>query len=242
MTSLNHSVLVSGAALNSGYTFGLSYHDEFDETDFMYVGLALSDKDGEEPDPWRGEEGYSGHNIHIEYVNEEDVFHGDGYQVNEDGGIVDVSEPEEPHYDIPVDDRTSEDVNVIVEGGTLTVVSETPVVVIGFRNDEWVRLYEWDVVENGEERTNHYSIGDCDEVKVVLKGDGDMDGAVSTGDTNLINRSLISTSLRPYRPLSDLERIILDVDGDGTITTGDSNLINRSLISPSLRPYKPIAW
>lgn len=149
--------------------------------------------------------------------------------------------PDEPE-EVIVDNKTPEEVDVVVEGGTLTAVSETPVTVVGFRNDEWVKLFEWDVVENGEERTNHYSIGDCDEVKVVLKGDGDMDGEVSSADSNLINRSLISSSLRPYRELSELERIIFDLDGDNEITSSDSNLINRSLISSSLRPYKAIEW
>ena len=149
--------------------------------------------------------------------------------------------PDEPE-EVPVDDRTPEGVDVIVEGGTLTAVSEKPVTVAGYRNGEWIKLYEWDVVENGEERTNHYSIGDCDEVKVVLKGDGDMDRQVTTSDSNLINRSLISPTLKPYRALSELEQVLFDVDGDGNVTTSDSNLINRSLISPTLKPYLPIGW
>ena len=81
-----------------------------------------------------------------------------------------------------------------------------------------------------------------DEVKVVLKGDGDMDGEVTSSDSNLINRSLISSTLRPYRALTELEQILFDVDGDRGVTSSDSNLINRSLISSTLRPYHPIEW
>ena len=82
-----------------------------------------------------------------------------------------------------------------------------------------------------------------DEVKVVLKGDGDMDGVVSSSDANLVNRSLISPTLgKRYRALTDLERVLFDLDGDDVISSGDVNIINKSLISPTLKPYKAIQW
>ena len=244
LSALNESVVVTGAQLNAGYAYTLEYVEALEGVNFIEVGFAVSDVDADEPN-WYGETGnghYSGHGIHIDYVNDDEVFRDNGYQVNEDGTITDVSQPDEPHGDIPVDIRTPGDVTVTPEGSTLTVVSEKPVMVVGFRNGEWVRLYEWDVVENGEERTNHYSIGDCDEVKVVLKGDGDMDGEVTSSDSNLINRSLISSTLRPYRELTELEQVLFDLDGDREVTSSDSNLLNRSLISSTLRPYQPIAW
>ena len=100
------------------------------------------------------------------------------------------------------------------------------------------------VVVDGEENTYKFSftVFGWTEAAVSVNGDGDFDGEVSTGDSNLINRSLISDTLRPYRSLSALEAAIMDVDGDGEISTGDSNLINRSLISPALRPYKALEW
>lgn len=244
LSALNNSVVVTGAQLNAGYVFDLDYVEAFDGVNFVEVGFAVSDRDADEPS-WYGQTGngsYAGHGIHIDYVNDDEVFRDDGYQVNDDGTITNVSQPDEPHGEIPVDDRTPAEVNVVPEGGTLTVVSERPVVVVGFRNGEWVKLYEWDVTTNGEERTNHYSIGDCDEVKVALKGDGNMDREISTADSNLVTRSLISSTLRPYRELSRLESIILDMDGDDVISTADSNLITRSFISPTLRPYRPIQW
>lgn len=247
LTSLNTSVVMTGAELNAGYDYALNYLEAFNNVNFLEVGFAVSDRDADEP-TWYGATGngsYSGHGIHIDYVNDDEVFRDNGYQVNDDGTITNVSQPDDPHgpdEPIPVDIRTPEGIDVIVEGGTITVVSEKPVTAVGFRNGEWVKLYEWDVAINGEERTNHYSIGDCSEAKVVLKGDGDMDGEISTNDSTFINRSLISPTLPPYRELSDLERILFNVDDDNEISTNDSTLINRSLISPTLPPYHEIEW
>ena len=100
------------------------------------------------------------------------------------------------------------------------------------------------VAVDGEENTYRFrfTVYGTTNVVVALNGDGDFDGVISTGDSNLINRSLISASLLPYRPLSALEAVIFDVDGDSLISTGDSNLINRSLISASLLPYREIGW
>ena len=79
-------------------------------------------------------------------------------------------------------------------------------------------------------------------VAVTLKGDGDLDGEITTADSNMVNRSLISPTLRPYQTLTTFQQAILDVNGDDEVTTADSNLINRSLISPTLRPYEEIQW
>lgn len=81
------------------------------------------------------------------------------------------------------------------------------------------------------------------EVMVVLKGDGDMDGAITPVDLNRLNRSLISPTLGVrYRALTDLERVIFDCDMDEIVTPADLNTLNRALISPTSRLYKEIMW
>ena len=124
----------------------------------------------------------------------------------------------------------------------MTLTAEKACIVIGVKGDELsvVEAGMGEIVDSVT--TNSYDVSEFDLIGIVLKGDGDLDGEVSSADSNLLNRSLISPSLRPYRPLSDVEKIIFDLDGDGEATSGDSNLINRSLISPSLRPYKAIEW
>lgn len=243
LSELNESIVVTGAQLNAGYTYDLDYLETFDGINSVEVGFIVSDMNVDGVN-WHGENGsgtYFGHSIYIDYVNDDEVFHDNGYQVNEDGTITDVSQPDE-HGDIPVDIRTPGDVDVIVEDETLTVVSRKPTLVIGHKNSGYVLIEPDNSIDNDGEKTNIYNISGYDEIKVVLKGDGTFDGNVTSADSNLINRALISSALPMYRQLSDLERIVFDVTGDGNVTSADSNRVNRSLISHSLPTYKALEW
>ena len=249
LTSLNTSVVMTGAELNAGYDYALNYVEAFNNVNFLEVSFAVSDRDADEPD-WYGASGngsYSGHAIHIDYVNDDEVFRDNGYQVNEDGTITDVSQPDDPHgpdEPIPVDDRAVGVASWTVEGGTLTVVSERPVMVVGHRdNGEWVQLYEWDVIENGEERTNHYSIGDCTEVVVALRGNlKDDDTTIDLLDANVIYRSQLNPSSPAYKALTPVEEILADLNGDHNVDLLDANVIYRSQLNPSSPAYQEISW
>ena len=138
--------------------------------------------------------------------------------------------------------KTPNDVSVYTNNKVLTITADKACMLVGRKGSSYSLVTAISMIEQDGIVTRDYNISGYDEVIVVLKGDGNMDGVISTADSNLANRSLISSALRPYRVLTALERIILDLDGDGVVTTADSNLINRSLISPTLRPYKKIAW
>ena len=252
LTDLNNSVVVTGAQLNAGYVYALNYVEAFDNVNYIDVGFAVSDRDADEPS-WYGETGngsYSGHAIHIDYVNDDEVFRDNGYQVNEDGTITDVSQPDDPHHgpdepeEVPVDIRTPGEVDVIVDGTGLTIVSRKPTLVIGLKNGHYSLLEETQSIDNDGERTNSYDMSGYEEIKVVLKGDGDMNGTIDPGDLNRLNRSLISPTLGSrYRPLTDLEKVIFDFDKSGDVTPVDLNTLNRALISPTLVPrYREIQW
>lgn len=244
LTSLNDSVVVTGAQLNAGYAYTLHYVEALDGVNFVEIGFALTDVDAAEPSQYweSGNGSYSGHGIHIDYVNDDEVFRDDGYQINEDGSITDVSQPDQPGG-IPVDDRTPGDVEVHVENETtLVLVSSKPTLVIGFKDGHYQLVAVATSIDDEGVKTNSYDIEGFDEIKIVLKGDGDMDGGINSGDSNLLNRSLISNTLGRYRALSELEQVIFDLDGDGNITSADSNLLNRSLISNTLGRYKKIQW
>ena len=144
--------------------------------------------------------------------------------------------------DVIVTIKTPNDVSVSVSNRVLTIAADKACMLVGRKGSNYSLVTASSTIEQNNIVTRNYSISGYDEVIVVLKGDGNMDGVISTADSNLANRSLISPALRPYRVLAALEKIILDLDGDGIVTTADSNLINRSLISPTLRPYKKIAW
>ena len=247
LSDLDDSVIVTGAQLNAGYEYVLAYDEAFNEVVYVDVGFAVSDLDVDEPDWYGNEEGsYAGHGIHIDYVNDDEVFRDNGYQVNEDGTITNVSQPDDPHGPdgpIPVDNRATGYATVTVEGSTLTVVSEKPVVIVGLRNGEWVKLYEWDVVVNGDERTNHYSIGDCSEVVVALKGNlKDDDTTINMLDATVIYRSLLSPDSDAYRALTPVEAILADLDGNQNINMLDATVIYRSLLSPDSPAYEEIQW
>lgn len=246
LTELNNSIVVTGAQLNAGYVYNLNYVEAFEGVNSIEVGFTVSDRDAGEPS-WYGLSGngyYAGHAVYIEYVNDDEVFRDDGYQVNEDGTITNVSQPDEPHGEIPVDNRATGVANVTVEGSTLTVVSEKPVMVVGHRNNgEWVLLYGWDVVENGEERTNHYSVGDCNEVVVALKGNlKDDDTIIDLLDANVIYRSQLNPDSPAYRALTPAEQILADLNGDLVVDLLDANVIYRSQLNPSSPAYQEISW
>ena len=245
LTELNNSVVVTGAQLNAGYVYNIDYVEAFEGVNSIEVGFVVSDRDAGEPS-WYGVSGggyYSGHIIYIDYVNDDEVFRDDGYQVGEDGTVTDVSQPDHPGGEIPVDDRTSGDVEMHVENGdTLILVSSKPVLVIGFKDGHYQLIELTTTIDDGGVKTNSYGIGVFEEIKVVLKGDGDMNGVVSSADLNKVTRSLIGSSLPAHRDLTELEQIILDVTGDHQVTSADTNRITRSLIGTSLPAYQAIGW
>ena len=116
--------------------------------------------------------------------------------------------------------------------------------VVGHRNNgEWVLLYGWDVVENGEERTNHYSVGDCNEVVVALKGNlKDDDTIIDLLDANVIYRSQLNPDSPAYRALTPAEQILADLNGDLVVDLLDANVIYRSQLNPSSPAYQEISW
>ena len=245
LSDLNESVTVTGAELNAGFDHTLAYSNAFDDARDVDVVFVLTDLDSEGPDMYGYvESSYPGHSIYVSYVNDDEVFRDSGYQVNDDGTITNVSQPDEPHGEIPVDNRATGVANVTVEGGTLTVVSEKPVMVVGHRNNgEWVLLYGWDVVENGDERTNHYSVGDCSEVVVALKGNlKDDDTIIDLLDANVIYRSQLNPDSPAYRALTPAEQILADLNGDLVVDLLDANVIYRSQLNPSSPAYQEISW
>lgn len=249
LSELNDDVVVSGAELNAGYNYILAYNEALDEIDNVEIIFSVTEKDNERPDlyDWSGEGSYSGHVVYVDFVADEDVFNYEsGFQIDENGQIIDVSQlegPQDPDEPKPVDDETAGYADVTVEGNTITVVSERPVMVVGLREEGWVLLYAWDVAEDGEERTNHYSIGDCSEAVVALRGNLKSDDSViDLLDSNVIYRSLLNPNSPAYRALTPLEGILADLNGDHVVDLLDANVIYRSLLNPSSPAYQEIQW
>ena len=248
LSGLDDMVVVTGAELNAGYDYALNYDEAIDDATQAAIMFDITDIDNDRPNHYAGnEEGlYSGHSIYIEYVSEDDVFNSEGgFQIDENSGIVDVSGGEEPSGGPSLDNRTKNEASAEIEDGSLTVISQKPVKVVGVKNGVYSQVNAGaHRDEGGNTRTCWYDVSDYASVIVVLKGDGNMDGRISITDSNMINKSKVSPTLeRVYRPLSDIEKIVLDLNNNGSVTIADSTIINKSLVSESLTNiYQPIAW
>lgn len=252
MSAVNYEATVTGAQLNNGINYTMAYNEVFDGVDELEVYFDITGTNASRPR--HGGMGssqsvmdadnrvYAGHVISIEYVADEDVFRGEGFQIDEDtSAFIDKSTPDEPR--LPIDDKTPGDVGYHVEdGNTLVLVSSKPTLVIGLKDGHYQLIELTSTIDDDGMKTNRYGIEGFEEIKLVLKGDGTMDGAVTSADLNKITRSLVGSSLLAHRDLSELEQIILDVTGDNQVTSADTNRITRSLIGNSLPAYRALEW
>ena len=76
-----------------------------------------------------------------------------------------------------------------------------------------------------------------DKIVVVVKGDADGDGAVTTTDAMLLARACLSSTHPAYKAGSDLNEAVYD-----TISTGVAMEIARACLSAVHPAYKPIEW
>ena len=146
--------------------------------------------------------------------------------------------------EIPMQDLTSgiAEIEVVDDGIIITAEKACMVIISNDGGETYTGIPAVAVDRSGDSYKFEFAANELAEVIVALKGDGDLDGEISTADSNLVNRSLISTNLPSSRVLTAMEKALLDIDGDGEISSSDSNLINRSLISSSLLPYKALMW
>lgn len=241
LSALNASIPVTGAQLNGGYVYALDYNEEaFDGVNFIEVGFVVSDVDVTQPN-WYGEAGngsYTGHNVHIDYVNEDEVFRDNGYQVNDDGTITDVSQP----TGIEVRNLTDGNAETVVIGNSLNVTSGKACVVIGQKNGEYERINAVSGAATETTKTYAYDLTGYLDVMVVLKGDVDMRGSLSARDSAKINYHLLSGTNPNHRDLTTLEMLIADVDGNDRITARDAAMINYALLSNTNPNHRDLSW
>ena len=191
--------------------------------------------------------------VSVEYPGEVNHFRaGDTYFVanykdnlNKNATIrVNIVVDGEPAPSLDIDNLTHEIASVEeIESGVL-VTSAKPCIVLISR-DAGETYEKISATKNGEADNEYRFEFEKDgvaNVKVILKGDGNLDGVVSIADSNMINKSLVSNTLIMYRQLTDFQKLILDLNNDSFITLADSNTINKSLVSDALVMYRPIQW
>lgn len=133
----------------------------------------------------------------------------------------------------------------VLDDGIMVTADEACMVIISRDGGEtYEKVSTIVATENENQYKFEFGLAEGMDVKVVLKGDGDLDGMVTPADFNRLNRSLISPTLGTrYRALTDIEKLLFDLDGDDEVTPADLNTLNRALISPTLGPrYKKIQW
>lgn len=226
---------VTGAELNGGWTYTIEYEDAMADTPYVMVWFRISDDDGGD---------YPGHVMILGYVESNEIDEVSGYLVNSNTGEIERILPDEADEpEMTVDNRAMGVADVYVESDSLSVESKKACVVIGVKNGEYEKVLANSGASVGDGTMSYgYDISGYSEIMVALKGDGSLDGKVSSADSNMINRSLVSASLPAYKPLTDLQKVLLDLNGDGKVSSADSNIINRSLVSSGLSAYKEIQW
>ena len=177
------------------------------------------------------------------FIDFKDAEFCDGVHCDEFGIFWSENNQTEPKVEI--DNRTGEvaEVSILEDGIKITANEACVAIISDSENNTYEKIPATKIVNENNSYKFAFEIIDDVNILVALKGDGDMDGAVTSADLNMINRSLISPTLGGrYRPLTNPEKIIFDLDNDDVVTPADLNLVNRSLISPTLAFYKAISW
>lgn len=141
--------------------------------------------------------------------------------------------------DVAVENKTGGAATAVLENDTLKVTSEKACVVVAEKTDGSFAGLAGTAVAGGRK----FAVAaDVVKIYVVLKGDVSMNGKVNVNDSAQINLSLLSTSNKYYKGLTELETIVADVSGNGKINVNDSAMINLALLPSSNKFYTALAW
>ncbi len=120
--------------------------------------------------------------------------------------------------------------------GRVVTLTHTAACKVAYKNDagEYVMIdamvnpYQTAVAE-GEETAVQYNFAiptDATEVKIILSGDVDADGAIDTDDTSAIYSTVLGKTEGALNEGDNVVMTLADVNGDGKITTADVALLN----------------
>ncbi len=127
-----------------------------------------------------------------------------------------------------------------LDGNTVTVTYKIPCK-LGYAdsNGKYVAIEATKVKDD----TYLYIVPDgVKNVKLVVKGDANGDGRVSTADRLLLVKSLLKTTHDSYKGLNPLQSFSLELNGDGRVSTADRLLLVKSLLKTTHDSYKQLIW
>ncbi len=120
---------------------------------------------------------------------------------------------------------------------TFTVSSENDkacAVLVKHVDGSYTRL---SAATSGSSHSYSTALSTNDKIVVVMKGDADGDGTVTTTDAMLLARACLSSNHLAYKAGSDINKAVF-----GTISTGIAMEIARACLSTGHLAYKPIEW
>lgn len=80
------------------------------------------------------------------------------------------------------------------------------------------------------------------EVILVVKGDANGDGKITTADKTILTRNMLASTHPAHRALNEQEKFTLDLNNDGTISVSDKTLFVRSTLLTTHPAYKALDW
>ena len=145
--------------------------------------------------------------------------------------------------EISVDIKTPEDVEIHTENETtLVLVSDKPTLVVGVRGDEYELIETTTSIDNNGVKTNTYDMDGYEEVKVILKGDINMNGALNARDSTKIDYYLLSSDNPNHIELSPWEFLIADINSSESVTARDASLLDYAMLSSDNPNHRDLEW
>lgn len=128
--------------------------------------------------------------------------------------------------------NTQSDEDFVFNGG-----SEEYAIITSNQNIELINTYDgvnFDIISPDEVENNEYTFhinpSDSQTFYVILDGDISMDGIINFDDAALIYKSKRNVNNELYRPLTNLEQVIADINDNGLINSHDG----LQILKPSL--------
>ena len=110
------------------------------------------------------------------------------------------------------------------------------------RGDEYELIEATTSIDDDGVKTNTYDMDGYGEVKVVLKGDINMNGSLNAGDSAKIDYYLLSADNPNHIELSPLELLIADINGTGSVTARDASLLDYAMLSGDNPNHRDLEW
>ncbi len=154
----------------------------------------------------------------------------------------------ETEFAIEFENKAGDMATLGLEADEMIVAAAKPVVVFSENVDGSLTRMEAMLGEEAEANEGTimvflYSLNETmSKVYIALKGDVDMNAAVTSRDSMLLNYAILSEINSRYRALGEMAQIVADIDGNGAMTSRDLMLLDYALLSVENTRHRDLAW